>query len=193
VSDPYEQPGTNCLANKLGITDPGVLAAVEFRLVSIREVQAARVSIPGNFALSHLQRFHGFLFQDVYSWAGKTRTVDIGKPGARFCHWRYVDDEVSAVLGELAGDGFLIGFNREDFVSSLAHYYGELNVRHPFREGNGRTLRAFLRQLGAAAGYQLDWSELDRDENIEACRLHLNMADAAMLIAVLDPVVSRIS
>jgi cell filamentation protein len=164
VSDPYEQFGTGCLANKLGITDPDVLAVAEFRLVSIRDVQAARASIPGNFGLAHLQKFHHFLFRDVYSWAGKTRTVDISNPGAHFCHWRYVDDEVSAVLGELVDDGYLVGFNRESFVSSLAHYYGELNVRHPFREGNGRTLRAFLRQLSEAVGYQLDWSELKQGQ-----------------------------
>jgi cell filamentation protein len=193
VSDPYAEPGSDCLSNKLGITDPEMLAEAEFRLVSIREVQASRSSIPGNFGLGHLQKFHHFLFQDVYTWAGKTRTVDISKPGGHFCHWRYVDDEVSTVLAELAQDGYLVGFNRESFISSLANYYGELNVRHPFREGNGRTIRAFLRQLGAAAGYQLDWSELSKSENIEACRIHLNTTDATMLKAVLDPVVSRIS
>lgn len=78
------------------------------------------------------------------------------------------------------------------FLSSLAHFYGELNVRHPFREGNGRTLRAFLRQLGAAAGFQLDWSELNTIENVEACRIHLNTTDTTMLKRILDPVVRRI-
>lgn len=192
MSDPYAEPGSDCLSNKLGITDPEMLAEAEFRLVSIREVQASRSSIPGNFGLGHLQKFHHFLFRDVYTWAGKTRTVDISKPGGHFCHWRYVDDEVSTVLAELAQDGYLVGFNRESFISSLANYYGELNVRHPFREGNGRTIRAFLRQLSAAAGYQLDWSELSKSENIEACKIHLSTTDATMLKAVLDPVVSRI-
>ncbi|MEU4242269.1 Fic family protein [Actinoplanes sp. NPDC026619] len=133
---------------------------------SIRDIQASRISIPGNFGLTHLQNFHRFLFQDVYAWAGRTRTVDISKPGARFCHWRYVDDEAGAVLAELATEGYLVGFNREAFLSGLAHFYGELNARHPFREGNGRTIRAFLRQLGAAAGFQLDWSELSKAEKL---------------------------
>jgi cell filamentation protein len=180
------------LINKLGIVDATKLAHAEFRLASIRDVQASRSSIPGNFGLSHLQEFHRFLFQDVYPWAGKTRTVDISKPGATFCHWRYVDDEVSAVLAELSAEGHLIGFNRDAFLASLAHFYGELNVRHPFREGNGRTLRAFLRQLGAAAGFQLDWSELNTIDNVEACRIHLNTTDTTMLKRILDPVVRRI-
>jgi cell filamentation protein len=192
VPDPYSSNG-NCLDNKLGISDPRVLATAEFRLVSVRDVQASRISIPGSFGLSHLQEFHRFLFQDVYAWAGKTRTVDISKPGGYFCHWRYIDDEVSTVLAELATDGYLVGFDRDAFLSSLAHYYGELNVRHPFREGNGRTLRAFLRQLSAAAGFQLDWSELNTAENIEACRVHLNTNDTTMLKRVLGPVVHRMS
>ncbi len=193
MNDPYSQRGSTCLINKLGITDPDKLVEVEFRLVSIRDVQAARASIPGNFGLGHLREFHRFLFGDVYLWAGQTRTVDISKPGGEFCHWRYVDDEVRTILAELQSDGLMVGFHRDAFVAGLAHYYGELNVRHPFREGNGRTLRAFLRQLGAAAGFRLDWSELNKSENIEACRIHLNTTDTTMLKTVLDPVVSRIS
>ncbi|GAA2604079.1 Fic/DOC family protein [Paractinoplanes durhamensis] len=193
MDDPYTQPNSDCLINKLGLTDANKLADAEFRLVSIRDVQAARASIPGDFGLSHLQEFHRFLFRDVYEWAGQTRRVDISKPGAYFCHWRYVDDEVGAVLSELATEGYLVGLNREAYLSQLAHFYGELNTRHPFREGNGRTLRAFLRQLSAAAGFQLDWSELSKAENIEACRIHLNTTDTTMLKQVLDPVVRRIN
>jgi cell filamentation protein len=191
--DPYCWPGTDCLENKLGIRDAESLAAVEFRLVSIRDVQAAQVSIPGNFGMTHLQDFHRFPFRDVYIWAGQARSVDISKPGGHFCHWRYLDDQVSSVLAGLADDGYLVGLNRETFINALAHYYGELNVCHPFREGNGRTLRAFLRQLSAAAGYQTDWSELDKASNVEACRIHLNTADLSMLISVLNPVVRRMN
>ncbi|MEU4790921.1 Fic family protein [Micromonospora tulbaghiae] len=192
MTDPYCWPGTDCLANRLGLRDATVLHEVEFRLVSIRDVQAARSTIPGNYGLGHLQAFHRHLFGDVYSWAGQTRTVDISKPGARFCHWRFIDDQVGSVLAQLSEDGFLLGLKREPFVGSLAHYYGELNVCHPFREGNGRTLRAFLRQLGAAAGYLLDWSELDAADNVAACARHLNTGETDLLVAALDPVVRRL-
>jgi cell filamentation protein len=191
VTDPYAWADSECLANKLGILDSEVLQQVEARLASIRDVQASRMTIPGNYGLAHLQKFHRVLFGDVYEWAGQTRSVDISKPGARFCHWRYIEDQVSATLGPLAAEGYLVGYNQEAFLRSLAHYYGELNVRHPFREGNGRTVRAFLRQLAAAAGYQLDWSELSRSENVEACRAHLMSADTSRLISVLRPVVRR--
>jgi len=179
------------LANKLGITDPDRLLIVEARLVSIREVQVARDTIPGDYNLDHFRAFHRALFRDVYDWAGETRTVDIGME-VRFCHWRFVDDEVSAVLAELAGEGRLVGYNQPAFVERLAYYYGELNARHPFREGNGRALRAFLRQLAAAAGYVLDWSELSKSENVEACRQNLRTTDTRRLVEVLTPVVRHI-
>ncbi|GGM38717.1 hypothetical protein GCM10011608_24300 [Micromonospora sonchi] len=68
----------------------------------------------------------------------------------------------------------------------------ELNVCHPFREGNGRTVRAFLRQLAAAAGYLLDWSELNAEANIAACQQHLATADLSLLVTALRPVVRRL-
>ncbi|WP_341717422.1 Fic family protein [Micromonospora sp. FIMYZ51] len=191
-TDPYCWPGTDCLQNKLGITDADQLSEVEFRLASIREVQASRMIIPGGYGLDHLQCFHRHLFSDIYPWAGQTRRVDISKPGARFCHWRYIDDQVSTVLGRLSDDGFLLGLRPDAFVEALAHYYGELNVCHPFREGNGRTIRSFLRQLAAAAGYLLDWSELNPEANITACQQHLATTDPSLLITVLGPVVRRL-
>lgn len=191
MGDPYCWPGTDCLKNKLDIVDVATLAAAEARIVSVREVEVARSTLPGSYNLPHLQAFHRALFRDLYEWAGETRNVDISKAGSRFCHWRYVDDEASSVLSGLARDNYLLGFTRQAFLQSLAHYYGELNARHPFREGNGRSLRAFLRQLAAAAGFYLDWSELSAEDNIGACRANLETADTKLLVAVLDPVVRR--
>jgi cell filamentation protein len=179
------------LRNKLQLTDVDQLSAVEARIVSAREVEVARDTIPGDFNLDHLRAFHRALFRDVYDWAGDTRAVDIAKGDSQFCHWRYIDEEVSAVLAELTNDGHLIGYNQTTFVKSLAYYYGELNARHPFREGNGRSIRAFLRQLGAAAGFYLDWSELSKNDNIQACRENLLTTDTKRLESVLGPVVRR--
>lgn len=191
MTDPYSLPGESCLRNKLGVTDPEQLKQIEARLVSVRDVELARETLPGEYNLDHLQRFHWALFRDVYEWAGKTRTVDISREGARFCHWKFVDDEVSAVLSGLERDNRLFGLRREKFVERLAHYYGELNARHPFREGNGRTQRAFLRQLSAAAGWRLDWSALNKEDNIAASKHNLQTADTHKLIEVLEPVVAR--
>ena len=193
MADPYCWPDTNCLRNKLDERDPDRLRTIEARLVGVRDVQMARETFPGEYNLEHLKGVHRHLFQDVYAWAGETRTVDIELPGSRFAHWKYVDDEVSAVLHELkARDGLLIGYTRDTFVRRLAYFYGELNARHPFREGNGRTQRAFLRQLSAAAGWHVDWSGLDPDENRLACQENLQSADSERLKHMLGPVVSRV-
>jgi cell filamentation protein len=191
VTDPYIIPTTECLANKLGFTDPAKLREIEARLVSIRDVQLARETLPGEYNLTHLQAFHRALFQDVYGWAGEIRTVNISKDRSTFAFCQFVEDETSALLARLVDDNWLIGASRERFVERLAYYYGELNVCHPFREGNGRAQRAFLRQLSAAAGWRLDWSALNKADNIAASELALLGADFSLLEHVLGPVVVR--
>jgi cell filamentation protein len=192
VTDPYCWPESTCLKNKLGILGADQLAVAEARIVAVRDVEIARTTIPGDYNLAHFKEFHRRLFRDIYAWAGAPRSVDIEKSGVRFCHWRFVDDEVSSVLTSLTRDGHLIGLSPEGFIERLAYYYGELNARHPFREGNGRATRAFLRQLAAAAGFLLDWSELDAAANIEACRANMLTAQTEPLVKALRPVVRHL-
>jgi cell filamentation protein len=192
VRDPYLWPDAGCLRNKLDIRDPDELHEVESRLAAVRDTELSRSTTPGQYDLEHLRAFHRRLFGDVYEWAGRTRTVDISKPGARFCNWKYVDTEVTSVLRELAGDSWLTGLKYTEFVERLAYYYGELNVRHPFREGNGRTQRAFFRQLAAAGGWRLDWARMTAGANVAACVENLLTAGTAGLVEVLGPVVMEL-
>lgn len=104
----------------------------------------------------------------------------------------FLADEMSSVLAVLCRDEWLTGRQRASFVQRLAYYYGELNARHPFREGNGRAMRAFLRQLAAAAGWRLDWSALDPESNIAASRTNLRTGDTELLAQILDPVVHQL-
>jgi cell filamentation protein len=64
--------------------------------------------------------------------------------------------------------------DKSDVVATLAEFLGELNALHPFREGNGRTQRSFVRQLAATAGWRLDWTDLEIDENINASIASMN-------------------
>ncbi|MGO4615696.1 Fic/DOC family protein [Nocardia sp. 2YAB30] len=68
----------------------------------------------------------------------------------------------------LAKERYLRGCSRDEFVERLTHYFAEVNAIHPFRDGNGRTQRAFFRQLCHEAGWGIDWSSLDRDDNVRA-------------------------
>jgi cell filamentation protein len=112
VIDPYLWPDTDCLKNKLDIKDPKRLAEAERIIVTSRNLELTREILPGEYNLQHFQKFHWSLFRDIYDWAGKTRTVDIIKEGSRFASWLYLDEQLSAILEELAADRWLIGRSR---------------------------------------------------------------------------------
>lgn len=189
MDDPYCWQGTLCLKNRLGIRNADELAVAEARIVSIRDVELATGILPGEYNLQHFREFHWNLFRDIYDWAGNTRTVNMSKSRTTFARWQFVDKTMSDILSGLENDGWLHGRSRQSFIERLAYYYGEINACHPFREGNGRTQRAFLRQLSAAAGWCLDWSALSRDDNIEASRQSWQSDNRELLISVLEPVV----
>jgi cell filamentation protein len=166
VNDPYVMPN-GVLRNRLGVTDPDLLATAEADITRARLAQFADRSVPGNFDLGHLRAVHARIFGDLYSWAGQLRTVDISTH-TPFCPVINLVPYAEEVFGRLGSSDRLRGLARGDFVGRMAALYGDLNALHPFREGNGRTQRAFLSQLGGQAGYRLDWTGLDQLENQEA-------------------------
>jgi len=80
----------------------------------------------------------------------------------------FVPGEMRRIFVELAGEDYLRGLNRESFAARLAYFYSELDSTHPFREGNGRTQREFIRQLGQKAGFEIRWAAVSRKQMIEA-------------------------
>jgi len=107
------------------------------------------------------------LFQDMYDWAGKFRTVDIGK-GNLFCLYHHLDSFVSDICARLKRENYLIGVPKAQRLEKMADYYGDFNAAHPFREGNGRSLRVFTEILGKVNG-------LDFDKATEQELLHANV------------------
>ena len=85
-----------------------------------------------------------------------------------FCLPQYIDSSAAAIFHELHDEGCLRGLHHDAFVGRLAYYLGEVNALHPFREGNGRTHRAFFGQLARDAGFTLAWQHLDPVRNVEA-------------------------
>jgi cell filamentation protein len=167
--DPYLDLQTGVLRNRLGITDRAELARVEASLTASRiyDLQLSRLS--GRYDLAHLQAFHRYIFHDVYDWAGELRTVSIGK-GAVFCLPQHLVSAASEVFAWLARDRHLRGLGRAEFVDRLTALLADVNALHPFREGNGRTQRAFLAQLARDAGYRIRWAAMDPEANIVASR-----------------------
>ena len=175
------------LRNRLGITSADELARAEADLTALRLIELRDRPLPGGYDLAHLQAFHWHIFSDIYEWAGQLRTVSIGK-GRLFCLPQDLESFATEVFGNLHRDGLLRGRDRDEFVSDLAGLLGDINTLHPFREGNGRTQRAFLAQLAIDAGYELRWTAMGRTENNQASRDAL-AGDTDRLRAMLDPLV----
>jgi cell filamentation protein len=155
--DPYCYPGTTVLINRLGLHDQSKLDAFE------AEVSAERATQPlpaGRLSYAHYRATHRHLFRDVYSWAGKVRTVRISKGESTFCYPEHIDREMRRLFGALAVQRFLRGLEAQTFAAKAAHFLTDLNAIHPFREGNGRTQLSFLVELAERAGYPISLSDL---------------------------------
>jgi len=189
--DPYLDPRSGVFRNRLGLTDRAELAIAEKQFAAMRFNQLKRRRLPGQYDLEHLRVFHWTIFQDVYPWAGQLRTVLIVKAGASFCLPHQIVDTAADVFARLADDRYLRGRDRDAFLDGLTALLTEINALHPFREGNGRTQRAFLSQVARDAGYRLRWEHIDRDANIDAARAAAD-GDLAPMRALLDPVVERV-
>ena len=135
--------------------------------------------LPGAYDLAHLQAFHARLFGDLYDWAGELRTVGIDK-GVPFCPPEHLVPFATDVLRRLAADDHLRGRERGDFLVGLTELVGNLNALHPFREGNGRTVRVFVAQLAREAGYEVRWRAMDPAENVAASRASLGGDDGPL-------------
>ena len=167
--DPYLDQAAGVLRNRLGITDAARLRQVEADVSYLRDQDLKRHPLPGRYDLAHLAEFHRRLFGDVYDWAGELRRVNVART-ALFAHWEYIESYGGDVLNKLASEKFLAGLDRAVFLDRFTHYFGEVNAVHPFREGNGRTQRAFFRQLGLQAGWRVDFALVDREAYLDACR-----------------------
>ena len=187
--DPYIHPATGLLRNRLGITDIDRLREAEAGLSLAALAELTFRIIPGAYDLEHLCAFHREIFGDIYPWAGEIRIVGIAKSDP-FCLPQHIDTYSAEVFDSLAKERFLRGLSRDRFVDRLTHYFAEVNAIHPFREGNGRTQRAFFRQLAEEAGWPIEWSALTEDGNIEASMASLR-GDNQPLHDLMDSVVPR--
>ena len=165
--DPYSDPVTGVLYNKLGLGTAAGLEAAEREITHAALILLDESPVSPSYDLPHLQEIHKRIFGDIYEWAGQIRTVAIAK-GAMFCLPQYIDSSAAVIFGELHDEDCLRGLRRDAFVARLAHYLGEVNALHPFREGNGRAQRAFFGQLARDAGFTLAWQHLDPARNVEA-------------------------
>ena len=169
MQDPYCYPNSRVLKNKFNIHDLDGLHEAERHLSKYRTEELLHSPIRGRFDFTHLQKIHAYLFQDIYPWAGEVRTVDIAK-GDLFCRYFAIASEADRIFTELKCEKHLGDLDVSTFASRLAYYFAEINALHPFREGNGRTQREFIRQLAYQNNYCLSYAGLTQDEMIFASK-----------------------
>lgn len=149
------------LKNKLGIIDSTELAREEERISKKKAAEMFESGMldtvkPGSYAA--LQAIHKQLFGDIYEFAGQTRNVNLAKGNFRFAPVMYLDAALVSVEKM-----------PQSTFDQIVEKYVEMNIAHPFREGNGRSARIWLDQiLKKELGKVVDWSKVDKDDYLMA-------------------------
>ena len=156
------------LKNKLGIRNKEQLEEAERNITALRILQLKTGELRGEPNFKYLCKIHKHIFGDIYSWAGKIRTVDISK-GNMFCNSQFILENAEDIFNRLKKENYLQDYKEVDKMSErLAYYLSEINALHPFREGNGRAQREFIIVLARRAGYVVDFSKVSQEEMIQA-------------------------
>ena len=147
--------------NKLGITDSAELARVEEKMSKAKAVELYGNNIIEEFEIgkfSGLAQIHKFLFDQIYSFAGKVRTVNIAKGNFRFASVMYLEDALEH-----------IDDMPQSTYDEIIEKYVEMNIAHPFREGNGRSTRIWLDLiLKKELKVVVDWNKVDKQDYLLA-------------------------
>ena len=149
------------LKNKLGINNSAELARVEERISKTKAIKLYESNIVENCEVgkfSGLAKIHKFLFEEIYDFAGKIRTVNIAKGNFRFAPVMYLDAALKHI-DDMPQSNF----------DEIIEKYVEMNVAHPFREGNGRSTRIWLDLiLKKELKLVVDWNKIDKEDYLLA-------------------------
>lgn len=147
--------------NKLGITDSPTLAREEERISKKSATRLFEQNLLNNMSSgtwTTLQDIHKVLFQDIYDFAGELRTVNISKGNFRFVPVMYLSEAVKTIESM-----------PQNSFDEIVEKYVEMNVAHPFREGNGRSMRLWLdHMLCVELQKTIDWSQIDKEKYLSA-------------------------
>jgi cell filamentation protein len=167
-TDPYSKDGV--LKNKFGEKDPKKLEILEKRS-TIRgwiKLQNELIATPNlKLDTALIKKIHKNLFEDVYDWAGEYRTVNIVKGKTMFANALYVPAALEDLVTRINRDITSKSITANNISDKLAYYYSELNMIHPFREGNGRTQKIFIEKVADKLGYSLQLEKVDSKKLLE--------------------------
>jgi len=185
----YCYPGSEVLKNKLNIEDKNTLFEAEKELTAIRLRELQENPMQGKYDFVHLKAIHKYIFQDVYEWAGKERTVEIGK-GNLFCTTACIQDYANSVFNKYFLQCYAAKEDFDSFIKVFSDNYGDLNALHPFREGNGRAQREFARMICLACGYDFNLSCTTHKEMLAASILSFDKGDSSLFVEIFSRAVT---
>ena len=164
----YCYPNSNVLVNKFNVRVADELFKIENDITIYKLYLLREKGITGDFDVNHFISIHKFIFGDIYPFAGLYRNENIAKDDFMFANWEFIEENMNIIFNKLKNENYLNGLTKEEFSEKLTYYMAELNVLHPFREGNGRTIREFIRQLALKNGYRLDLSKFSAEDILSA-------------------------
>lgn len=141
-ADCYE--GTTILINKLGIKDENELKSSEALITAYKAASLISEPLAHDFGFENYKELHRVLFEDLYDWAGKLRTISLSKSTTVFTAPDKIEDLGCRVFARLKNLDYFTKLPQNEFISEIAELYHSLNMLHPFREGNGRDRESFL-------------------------------------------------
>lgn len=188
IKSRYTYPGTLVLKNKLNITSNDRLDMYQKKIVALKLVAIDKFDFGSKFDADRLKAIHKYLFSDIYDFAGEYRLENITKENFRFAQYEYIEENIDFIMKKIVPGDFT-KLAQEEFVEKISYIMTELNVLHPFREGNGRTIREFVRQLCYFCGYIINWSKIDYNDILIASKMAV--IDESTQIALLKKSIKK--
>lgn len=170
INSRYTYKNSSVLKNKLNITTEEKLKEYETKMVALKLASIDKACFKRTYDENHLKEIHKYLFEDVYDFAGEYRLENITKDNFIFSQYQYIDENIKEIFKKTNIQG-LVNMPFEELIIKLSDFMTDLNVLHPFREGNGRATREFIREFLDKLGYEINWFEIDYNDILKASML----------------------
>ena len=170
INSRYTYKNSSVLKNKLNITTEEKLKEYETKMVALKLASIDKADFKRTYDEEHLKAIHKYLFEDVYDFAGQYRLENITKDNFIFSQYQYIDENIKEVFKKTNIQS-LEDLAFEELIIKLSDFMTDLNVLHPFREGNGRATREFIREFLDKLGFEINWFEIDYNDILRASML----------------------
>ena len=169
VNSRYTYEGRDVIKNKLDIRDAELLKEYETGIVGLKLTSLMKNKKVYPFTEEGFKQIHKYLFDEIYEFAGEYRLENILKENFRFSEYQYIEENMPLIIKKIDIEK-MKQMDFDTLCKTLSEIMTDLNVLHPFREGNGRTIREFTREMAFVCGYDVNFSNVDYDLILDVSR-----------------------